>query len=626
MPIKTLADVTAIEQTPLWQRIAATSVYEQLQAVAARLPELLALRAVATTHASEAPRDITFREFLKKITQVANLLTSLGVGPTDVVSLMVPLVPESYFALFGATAAGVANPLNPLLEPAHLIGIMRQTATAVLVATADDQAPEVWAKVEALRAALPGLKAVLRIGGTGSAPEGVLDLAAAIASQPDDHLIAQRSTARSDLAVVFHTGGTTGQPKLARHTHGGLLAAGYAHAAAISDEPGNLLMAGLPLFHIGGALITGLFWLAAGNCVVLPTPGGLRNPKVIRDYWQVVERLRPNFIGGVPTSLGALVEVPEQGHDRSLVRFCLTGASALPVEVGRRFAQRFGVPVIEGYGMTEVHGYATLNPLLGEVRLGSVGLRLPYLELCIAEVSAEGAIVRRCATNEVGHVLMRGPQIFAGYVDARNNRGVLLADGWLDSGDLGRLDADGYLWLTGRSKELIIRGGHNIDPGLIEQTLHQHPAVALVAAVPAPDTYAGELPVAFVQLRTGQQATADELLAFCRQHIAERAATPVEVWLDLPLPLTAMGKIFKPALRLEAARRVFAREVAKLREAGIDAHVHVQADPTHGTLVKIVVHASGGLSREDIQSRCRQQLGGYQLKHEVVYAEPQEIS
>jgi fatty-acyl-CoA synthase len=209
---------------------------------------------------------------------------------------------------------------------------------------------------------------------------------------------------------------------------------------------------------------------------------------------------------------------------------------------------------------------------------------------------------------------MRGPQVTPGYLDKRHDKGAMLADGWLDSGDLGRLDKDGYLWLTGRSKDLIIRGGHNIDPIVIEEALVRHPAVETAAAVGLPDAYAGELPMAFVQLKPGAEVTPDELREFCRREIPERAAVPVQV-VPIPLmPLTGVGKIFKPALRLEAAQRAFAAALAPLKAEGATVEVTVRNDPTHGTLA--VVRASGA-AREVVVKRCADLLGGFQIRHVV---------
>ena len=264
--------------------------------------------------------------------------------------------------------------------------------------------------------------------------------------------------------------------------------------------------------------------------------------------------------------------------------------------------------------MTEVHCYSTMNPMHGERRAGSVGLPLPYLQVRVADVAPDGTIRGDCKLGEIGHVLMRGPQVTPGYLDPRHNAGAMLADGWLDSGDLGRLDAEGYLWLTGRSKDLIIRGGHNIDPLMIEEALIRHPAVETAAAVGLPDSYAGELPMAFVQLRPGAEATPDELREFCRKEIPERAAVPVQVVPIPVMPLTGVGKIFKPALRLEAAKRAFDAALAPLRTNGVTAEVTVRDDASHGTLAEVRV---AGLSHEDAVKRCAELLGGFQIRHAV---------
>lgn len=618
MPIRTLADVLELEKTPVGERISEQNVYERLLKVANRIPDRLAFRYLATGDPSEVARDVTYREFIRKTTQAANLFISLGIGPQDVVTLLIPLVPESFFALFGAMTAGIATPLNPLLEPAHLQSIIRETSASILVASGESLSAETWNRALATRAGCPGLKTVLRIGGTGEPPPGVVDFEAALAAQPAEALIDGRSATPQTVASFFHTGGTTGRPKIARHTHGGLLLAAWTNAVATVDDQSVVAMAGLPLFHVGGAVILGLARLSCGQTTVLPTPGGLRNPAVIRNYWALVERYRATLVGGVPTSLAALLEQPADTHDRSHVRFCLSGAAALPVEIGNRFAERFGFPVYQGYGMTEVHGYATMTPTGGECRNGSVGLRVPYLELKIADVSPTGELRRFCNTDEIGHVLLRGPQVFAGYLDEDSTKAVMVGDGWLDSGDLGRLDTDDYLWITGRAKDVIIRSGHNIDPQLIEQVLNRHPAVALAAAVGCPDAYAGELPVAFVQPRPGQTFAVPELLAFCRQHISERAAIPAEIFLVPRIPLTPIGKIHKPSLRRDATRFVFMRQLGKLNEAGVKTQVEVVEHPKFGTLARILVKSYGTLDHKTLQERCRQLLGGYQIRHEVV--------
>lgn len=630
MPIRTLADVRELEQVPIWERITECSVYDRLLRTANRRSDHVALRSLMAADPNLPPRDVSYREFIRSVTQAANLLVSLGVGPKSVVSLLVPQAVESYFALFGAMAVGIANPLNFLLESEHLIAIMRQAGTQVLIAGSEALSPASWAKVAAIRSACPELKAVLRLGGDGNPPPGVLDFESALTAQPAERITSCPASSRDKVVALFHTGGTTGKPKLACHTNGGLLVAAWANGQVVSDAPEEVFLTGMPLFHVSGALIMGLTPLASGQTIVIPTPMGMRNPAVLRHYWPLVQRLEVTQICAVPTTMAALLNLPPEGSEapgsHSRARFCLSGGAAVPVEIANRFTARYGLPVLEGYGMTEVHGYATMNPYAGAWRYGSVGLRMPYLELAVADVSPDGVMVRRCGQDEIGHVLMRGPQVFAGYLDPQNNERTFLADGWMDSGDLGRLDADGYLWLTGRAKDLIIRGGHNIDPALIEQALGRHPAVALAAAVGCPDRYAGELPVVFVQASPEQSPSPSDLLAFCRQHIPERAAVPVEVFLIAAIPLTAVGKIDKPALRKEAARRVFSRELATLSEDGVSAHVEIVDHPRHGSLARILVAQRGGLEAAALEHRCRQLFGGYQLRHEVVCLESIEPS
>jgi fatty-acyl-CoA synthase len=432
--------------------------------------------------------------------------------------------------------------------------------------------------------------------------------------------MAPKSLDRDTLAALFHTGGTTGLPKLAKHTHGALALMAWTQTLMFDTGPGSVFLNPLPQFHVGGSLVGALSPVANGWTVVIPTPLGARNPNVVRDWWSIVERNKVTVAGAVPTSLAAIMNVPRDGQDLSALKVFVSGGSTVPVELIRRIEREIGVPVVEGYGMTEVHCYSTMNPLHGERRPGSVGLRLPYTEVRVADVAPDGTVRRDCPHGEIGHVLMRGPQVTPGYLDPRHDRGAMLAEGWLDSGDLGRLDDDGYVWLTGRSKDLIIRGGHNLDPIVIEEALTRHPAVETAAAVGLPDIYAGELPMAFVQLRAGAIATDEELREFCRKEIPERAAVPVQVVQIPVMPLTGVGKIFKPALRLEATQRAFDAALAPLTAEGVKAAVTVRNDPMHGTLAVVRVTGIPEVSRDAITKRSKDLLGGFQIRHIVEFA------
>jgi len=619
MKIRTQADIAELERMAVSERIRHHNVADLLRDAVAQHADRIAIRFLSGTAAADPVRDITFAQMWRRVVQTANLLHAHGIGPQDTVTLLMPSVPETFFALWGAEIAAIANPVNYFLEASQIAGIMKEAGARALIAADPSIFADIWPKVEAIRATLPDLK-VFRVGGSAPSP-GVIDYEAACDGQPDDRLVAPGTLQRDTLAALFHTGGTTGLPKLAKHTHGALALMAWSNALMFDLGPDTVLLNPLPQSHVGGSLFGALSPIANGWTIVIPTPLGARNPNVVRDYWSIVERNRVNIAGAVPTTLAAIMNVPREGHDLSSIRAFVTGGSTVPVELIRRIEREIGVPVIEGYGMTEVHCYSTMNPLYGERRPGSVGLRLPYTEVRVADVAPDGDIRRDCEPGAIGHVLMRGPQVTPGYLNPRHDRGAMLADGWLDSGDLGRLDADGYLWLTGRSKDLIIRGGHNIDPVVIEEALNRHPAVETAAAVGLPDTYAGELPMVFVQLRPGATASPDELREFCRREIPERAAVPVQV-VPIPLmPLTGVGKIYKPALRLMAAQHAFEAALEPLKTHGIGAVVTVRDDATHGTLATVRIATRDRVDREAIIDRCGELLGGFQIRHAVDFDE-----
>ena len=245
---------------------------------------------------------------------------------------------------------------------------------------------------------------------------------------------------------------------------------------------------------------------------------------------------------------------------------------------------------------------------------------LPYSRVRIVKVDADGQLLGDCGVNQIGVVAMAGPGVFSGYLSEAHNRGAFVEPGWVNSGDLGRLDEDGYLWITGRAKDMIIRGGHNIDPMAIEEVFFQHPAVALAAVVGQPDAYAGELPVAYVQAKPGAAIDVDELLDFVRQRTPERAAVPVKLYVIDSVPLTGVGKVFKPALRLDAAERMVAALLADLVPAGASLDVAVQAHEVHGNLISVRLAGVAAVQREALEARLHERLNPLVMRHEVTWA------
>ncbi len=619
------ADVAAFEaQAPWPKRVAAASTYEALQRGAAIDPAAPALLFLPNASPDEPAQVFSHADFLGKVTQAANLFHRLGVGKGDVVSLLLPLLPQAYIALFGAQTVGVANPVNPMLSAAQLAEILQAAGTRVLVTSGPADGNELWDKVQSIRARLPELKTVLVVdgGGLAAADEAdTVDFDAMLARQPASYLIGGPPPLASDIAGYFHTGGTTGTPKLVRHSHANQVYQAWGLRLMGLAEPGRAVLCGLPLFHVGGALTQGLAILANGGHLVVLSAAGWRHPQAVRNIWRLVQRYQPTLLGGVPTVLGAVLQVPVGAADISSLKRASAGGSAIPLAVIQACETQFGLPVLQVYGMTETASVHTMSyPDLPRVA-GSTGRPLPYSRTRVLRTDAEGRIGGDCAPGEIGVVAMAGPGCFDGYRSEKHNPGAFAEPGWVNSGDLGRLDTDGELWITGRAKDLIIRGGHNIDPAPLEELLYAHPAVALAALVGQPDAYAGELPVAYVQLKPGANVAAAELIGYLREHTPERAALPVALHFVDTMPLTAVGKIFKPALRSDAMRRVAEQLLQPaLAAAGAEAgswSVAVEADARHGQVIRVSLGTAPGPQHDAQAAAVHQVLAPLAFHHEL---------
>jgi fatty-acyl-CoA synthase len=574
--------------TPLAQAVPWASTYELICDTVRAYPERPALSFLHTGQPGGPVTRWTYRDLLEGLHQTANLLRELGVGFEDVVAVMLPGGLAYHLALWGGEAAGIVQPLNPLLSDDKLLSLLRASGARVLIAHGEDDESGMRAKALHLKALMPELKTLLLVTPDGRPlpmasplPEGVLDFHALRADQPADRLLSQRRFSPADIAAYFHTGGTTGAPKLARHSHGAQVFTAWANATMQGFRPDDVLINGYPLFHVAGVLPGSLCSLAVGMETVIPTAALFRNREVIQNYWRLVEQHHSTLISGVPTALAALAAVPVNGADISSVRSVRTGAAPLPPELAARFQRDFGLAVRESLGMTETAGLSTVTPPGGEAPAGCVGWALPYARFRVVALDADGTpTARELGVGEAGMVLYKAPNLFSGYLDAAETAKAFTADGWLITGDLGFRDALGRLNLSGRAKDLIIRGGHNIDPKVIEDALGAHPAVHLCAAVGAPDAYAGELPVAYATLLPGASATEAELLAFTAERVDEAPAKPRSITILEHMPVTNVGKIYKPELRTVATSavvRTLVNQVCDALELPVQIRPEVQA-------------------------------------------------
>jgi fatty-acyl-CoA synthase len=424
------------------------------------------------------------------------------------------------------------------------------------------------------------------------------------------------------IAACFHTGGTTGAPKLALHTHRNEVHTSSLAPRFYGFDETTVEINGFPLFHVAGAFVYGLSLLSVGATQILPTLSGMRHARFVENYWKFCQREQVTALAAVPTVLTTLLGLTVDA-DIISIKVAYTGGSPLPSELAAQFEKKLNIPVRNILGMTESAGLVCIEPLASPRVPGSVGLRLPYTQVSVVRWRDGAAMFdQECAKGETGMVVVCGPHISPGYSDATRNAGMFetLANGqrWLISGDLGHIDAAGFTHITGRAKDVIIRGSHNIDPALVEEAFLAHPAVALCAVVAEPDAYAGELPVAFVTLKSGSSVTPQVLLADVAPKVYERPAVPKRVTILEAIPLTAVGKIFKPALRLKAIEIKLTEMLEGIAPRG-SLEVHAEDRPDRSVaVIRIFGQPSQAMQRK-IQSEVTTRLAAIAVAHEIVF-------
>jgi len=602
--VGTLADVKRIEQdNPIDQCWSEKTVYQRLCNTRDAHPGRPAVSFQLKSGPKDKATTLSWTDLTRKITQGANLFRSLGIGENDVVAYLLPSTHETLITLMSGMTAGIVAPINPTLEPEQVSALLNECGAKVLVtmkafpkveiaqlaAAALENAPSVKTLIEVdllphlsppLSWIVPFIRPKLDVKHNAT----VIDFNKALAKQNSDKLdFAENLDDR--YCAHFHTGGTTGMPKIAQHRHSGILYNGWLGNEMLYS-PTDVVLCPLPLFHVFAAYPIWAGVLFSGAHMVLPTPAGYRGDGVFDNFWKLIERWGATFMVTVPTAAAALMQRPVDA-DVSTLDSAFCGSAPLPIELYKRFEKETGVALLEGYGMTEATCLVSINPKFGEKKVGSVGLPFPHTDVKILQCAEDGSINRECDIDEVGEICIANPGVAVGetYTEAAKNIGLFAGGTHLRTGDLGRLDADGYLWITGRAKDLIIRGGHNIDPAMIEEALAGHPDVAFVGAIGQPDAHAGELPIAYVELVAGATARTEDLMAYAKENVIERAAVPKYLEVMEELPKTAVGKIFKPDLRRMAITRIYN---AALQSAGIGAEViSVVEDKKLGLVAKL---------------------------------------
>jgi fatty-acyl-CoA synthase len=547
----------------------------------------IAIAEHVTATRDEVAKQLTFSDLVKKINQTANLFISFGVQRTDAVSILLPNSTETHLSLWASQAVAIANPINYLLQVDHIVEILNEVKAKVLVTVSLNHATDLGNKVHEIIDRVPSIQHLVLLDSSDTEninkQLSITNFNLAISNQSSERLMQPSLPSEDDIAMYFHTGGTTGRPKIAKLSHGNISFVVQVYAGFNAYHGQSAVLNALPLFHVFGVIAASLSMFIVGRTVVIMTPEGFRNPNTVKNWWYFVNKYQVCWFPTVPTIMSVLLQQPDEDIDLSCFEHAGSGSAPLPIELKESFARKFNCSVTNGYGMTES------SCLIARVIPGfdvdgvSVGNGIPYTRVIAAKV-IDNKISQVCSANETGIILVKGPNVFQGYLNESDNASAWVEGEWFNTGDLGVINELGHIQLTGRAKDLIIRGGHNIDPQVIEDALLAYSNVVQAVAIGQPDVHSGEIPIAYVVLKDKQQTTASELLEHCQTHISERAAIPKRIEILDSIPVTAVGKVFKPALRNKATE--FSVNTL-FKSHDISAQITSQFNPEKGQVVHI---------------------------------------
>lgn len=476
-------------------------------------------------------RKFSYEEFIAAVNRAARMLASHGVGKGDVVSLLMPNSAEYIIAYFACWKLGaIAGPVNSLLKAQEISYVISDSETKTLLVH-----PDFLPTIESIRNELPGLRAVITFADEAVATQRFID-------EPGGETSANSSLPgieRDSEAIIIYTSGTTGKPKGCLLTHENLIANARQISQWLGFTKDDRLLTIMPLFHMNAVSVTTMSALyAGGSTVVSPKFSASR-------FWQTISDYQITSFGSVATMLSMLLTTYPDGVPKGLktdqLRFAMCGSAPVPAEVMKRFEMTFNCLVIEGYGLSESTCRSTFNPPDERRRPGSCGKPIGN------EMKIFDEQDREVASGELGEIVLRGENILKGYYRNPEATAHAFRNGWFHTGDIGYCDADGFFYIVDRKSDMIIRGGENIYPREIDEVLYQHPAVAAAATVGVPDQLYGEEVAAFIVLKQGKKATEDDLIAFCRERLADYKC-PKSVRIVKDIPKGPTGKLLKREL------------------------------------------------------------------------------
>jgi long-chain acyl-CoA synthetase len=481
-------------------------------------------------------QEISYSDLDKYTNKVANFLYDLGIRKGDKVSIYLPNMVEYVYLYLGIPKLGaVTGPVNALFKPREVKFVVGHSEAKAIVTI-----PKLMPLIDQIKGELPDLKHIIVIG---EPIEGTLNYYELFDKASTEDPPEVEIDEKEDPAAILYTSGTTGFPKGVLQTHFNIRRNAEMIRDFMEAKEHYRFMLILPLFHVNAQIVTVMGPLTIGASCIL-TPGFSA-----QTHWDTVAKYKASTFSCVPTVLSILLRMPHENLDLSSLEFVVCGAAPLPVEVFKAFEETYKCKVVEGYGLTEGTCASSVNPLPTETedrrKIGSIGLPLPGNEMKIVDSNGNDL-----PPNTKGEIVVKGDNVMKEYFKNPEANAETLKDGWLYTGDIGHMDEDGFFYITDRKKDMIIRGGENIYPREIEEVIYSHPAVSMGTVIGVRDKIYGELPKAFIVLKEGESVTEEEIIAYCKEHLAD-FKVPKYVEFRDNLPVTPTGKIMKQPLREE---------------------------------------------------------------------------
>ncbi|MBY0272848.1 MAG: AMP-binding protein [Alphaproteobacteria bacterium] len=551
--IDNISDIEEIEKIPLEIRLKEQTTYDIIESAAKKWPDRNALTFLPFYAPLNAPTTFTYQQFFDLVKQAANLLVTFGIKPGDVVSYILPNIPENYFLFFSAQIIGIANPISFRLPPEQIAELLQTAGSEVLITSNFKKNPEIEKKILIIGNLYPGLKKIIVLGDKTDPEKDTYNFFEVLSAQPSSFIFQEKKIKSKAISSYFHTSGTMGPPKLVQHTQEGMVyIAWVAGMFAKYERTNSVLLSGLPMFHVGAPIVEALSAFFYGASVIIMSPLGWSDPLIISHFWKIVEKYQGTSMIAVPPIYKALLKIPLNGANISSLYSAISGNVAISKEDFNQFKAITNVCIATLWGQTEVIvGCFNSSSFPENKNFGSAGTRFPYEQVKVVKLDKNGNILRDCLPMETGLLCIKGPNV-TGYQLPELNKTAFFPSDWFNTGDWAYQNEEGYVWILGRQADFIPYKGKYISLLEIETILHQHPKIKKAAAISMLDIDLDAILRIYVILHENVHMMVDEVNQYINNFLREKyGAIHIDIKFCNQLPVNGMGKVLKYILKEE---------------------------------------------------------------------------